>query len=237
MPLTQNSANLSTGENNKLAMAEKTVSLAVNILNGKSNVSVIEMNLTMANTLESLNLKYVFKGEEKATIAFGVVKVLVGRFMDSFGFATKMNESQLDTLTVDTLESFKYETLEDIILFFKMARTGQFGSTGRGVDSNLIYGDWFPKYLELKSIEREKKIQREQAAFKENKLTSADIKKAYEKLQSQENTFVDKVIVYVEKITDGINREQLEKLIEEWMNDPQKKPYVYHLNKKRLTIK
>lgn len=233
----QKQEKLLIGEKAKSDSIEKTVSLAVSILNGKSNLSVVEMNIQLSDTLKSYNLKSVFKGEEKATIAFGVVKVLVGRFMDSFGFSTKMNESQLDTLTVDTLESFKYETFEDIILFFKMARTGQFGSTSRGVDANLIYGDWFPKYLEMKATERERKYEKEKESYRDHKLTTEDVKRAYAKLKFKEETFIDKVIAYVEIITDGINREQLEVLIEEWMNDPDKKPYVYHLNKKRNTIK
>lgn len=194
------------------------------------------MGLSISKTFENSSIRSVFKGEN-GQIGYSVVNVLVKRFIDSFGFATKMNESQIETLTVDTLEKFSYETLQDIILFFKMARTGQFGSTGRGVDSNLIYGDWYPKYLELKSIEREKIIQKEQEQFKANQVSIEYVKKHYEKLENKNVFFVDKVIAYVEKITEGINREQLEKLIEEWMNDPKKKPYVYHLNKKRLTIK
>lgn len=206
------------------------------IISGTANLAFIEMGLSISKTFENSSIRSVFKGDN-GQIGYSVVNVLVKRFIDSFGFATKMNESQIETLTVDTLEKFSYETLLDIILFFKMARTGQFGSTGRGVDSNLIYGDWYPKYLELKSIEREKIIQKEQEQFKANQVSIEDVKKHYEKLENKNVFFVDRVIAYVEKITEGINREQLEKLIEEWMNDPQKKPYVYQLNKKRLTIK
>lgn len=210
--------------------------MARDIIQGTANLSFIEMGLSISKTFENSSIRSVFKGDN-GQIGYSVVNVLVKRFIDSFGFATKMNESQIETLTVDTLEKFSYETLQDIILFFKMARTGQFGSTGRGVDSNLIYGDWYPKYLELKSIEREKIIQKEQDSFKSNTLSIDDVKEHYKKLENKKVFFVDKVIAYVERITEGINREQLEILIEEWMNDPQKKPYVYHLNKKRLTIK
>lgn len=213
-----------------------TIELAKNILEGKANVSMIEMEVKIETNISKPNVRFVFKGES-GQIGFSVVRVLVSRFMESFGFATKMSDVQLDTLTVDTLENMQNESLEDIILFFKLARTGKFGATMRGVDSNLIYGDWFPKYLELKAEAREKAYLKEKELYKDDKLTTEDVKRAYAKLKEKENTFVDKVIAYVEKITEGINREQLEKLIEEWMNDPQKKPYVYHLNKKRLTIK
>lgn len=214
----------------------KTLDISRNIISGTTNVAMIELGLTIKNTLESPNMKSIFKGDN-GQIGFSVVNILVKRFMESFGFSTKMTETQLEVLTVDTLEKFSYESLEDIILFFKMARTGQFGSTMRGVDSNLIYGDWFPKYLELKAEEREKAYSKEKISYVRDELTVEDVKRAYAKTQKKEITFVDQVIEYVEKITNGIDRDQLEVLIDEWMNDPQKKPYIYHLNKKRLTIK
>jgi len=133
---------------------QKTLDFSKEIINGNVNVSVVEMGLTINKCLEKPNIRIVFK-DEFAQVGFSVVKVLVIRFMESFGFSTKMNDSQIDTLTVDTLEKFSYESLEDIVLFFKMARNGSFGTTNRGVDSNLIYGEWFPKYLEKKSELRE----------------------------------------------------------------------------------
>lgn len=132
----------------------------------------------MKETFENSSLRSTFKGDN-AQIAFSVVKILVERFIDSFGFSTKMSGTQIETLTVDTLEKFSFETLHDIILFFKMARNGQFGSTNRGVDSNLIYGDWYPKYLEQKSIEREKILQKEKDIHNKSVLSIEDVKKAY----------------------------------------------------------
>ncbi|MDB0600069.1 hypothetical protein PL373_02635 [Tenacibaculum maritimum] len=78
---------------------------------------------------------------------------------NSFAFATKLTDDQIDILTVDALDKFSHESLEDILLFFKMARSGKFGTTKRGVDSNLIFGEWFPMYLDLKSRERETVIE------------------------------------------------------------------------------
>ena len=119
---------------------QRTLSLSKEIISGTTNLSFVEIGLTVKDTFESSNIRSVFKGDN-GQIGFSVVNVLVKRFMDSFGFATKMSDTQIEVITVDTLEKFAFETLEDIILFFKMARNGSFGSTMRGVDSNLIFDE------------------------------------------------------------------------------------------------
>lgn len=210
-----------------------TISLSRAIVAGTAELAPLEMTLTIQDTFEQPIVRKVFSGEG-AVIGFSVVKVLVTRFIDSFGFSTKLSETQLEILTVDTIENFKYETLQDIILFFKMARSGKFGSTKRGVDSNLIFGEWFPMYMELKSDTREQIYQKEKSEMNKNLVSIEDVKKTYQKLT--EKPFLERVKSYADKITEGINREQLEVLIKEWDEDPQKKPYVQLLKVKRKTI-
>lgn len=220
------------------AKLQETLDLSKNIIQNQSIVPVIEMNLTLQTVFEKPLVRSVFK-EEAGQIGYSVVKILCSRFMDSFGFSTKMNDTQIESLTVDVLEFFSYETLEDIILFFKMARSGKLGTTNRGVDSNLILGTWAPAYLELKAIEREKIIQKEKSSHKIDQLTIEDVKKAHEKAikANSNDDFIEKVKNYVEKITNGISREHLENLILEWSNDEQKKKYLDILKRKRQTIK
>ena len=193
------------------------------------------MGLSIKNTFESPNIRSVFKAEH-GQIGYSVVSVLVKRFMDSFGFSTKMSDTQIEVLTVDTLEKFSFETLEDIILFFKMARTGKFGTTMRGVDSNLIFGEWYPMYLELKAEYREIEYQKEKVKQTVNPLSIEDIKKAYDKIQNK-GIFRQKVSNYVDKITEGITRQELEDIISEWKQDDTKKLYLDIIRLKRLIIK
>lgn len=194
---------------------------------------MIEMGLSIPQTLSKPTIRTVFKGHDQ--IAYSVVNILVNRFMDSFGFSTKLSGAQLETLTVDTLENFAYESLEDIILFFKMARTGKFGSTKKGVDSNLIYGEWYPAYLELKADERERQHQKEKSEMAKGLITAEDVHKAYQ--QAAQRTMPQRVAAYVDRITKGITRDQLEEMITEWGNDQQKKSYLDILKRKRLEIK
>lgn len=197
-------------------------------------MALIEMNLSVEQTLSKPNIRTVFKNQN-GTIGFSVVNVLVNRFINSFGFSTKLSNDQIEILTVDTLENFKYESLEDIIVFFKMARTGKFGSTMKGVDSNLIYGTWHPAYLDLKADLREQKYLKEKNALNSKKITFEDVQKTYSK--NQEKNFEKRVIDFVEEITKDIDRQILEDLIIDWEKDPARKPYLNILKKKRITIK
>ena len=216
------------------AKLQETLDLSKSIIANQGTVPMIEMSISLTTVFEKPLISSVFKNES-GQIGFSVVRVLSKRFLESFGFSTKLSDIQIDTLTVDILEYFSYETLEDIILFLKMARTGKLGSTNRGVDSNLILGVWAPAYLELKSIEREKIIQKEKQEKNNETLPIESVRKAYEKLNG--NTFEKRVLDYIDKITQNINREQLEVLILEWNNDPEKKEFIRDLKRKRLTIK
>lgn len=213
----------------------ETLDLAKNIVHGIISVSVVEMGLTIEKTINKPVIRGLFKNEN-GQIGYAVVKVLVNRFIDSFGFSNKLNESQLEILTVDTLEKFSYDSLEDIVLFFKLARSGTFGTTKRGVDSNLIFGEWFPMYMEMKAEAREREYIKNKKTITESTISIDDVKKSYEKIQVG-NTFRDRVLNYIDKITEGISRLELEDLIQAWSEDEQKKPYLRELKAKRLTIK
>ena len=212
-----------------------TLDLAKNIVAGSVSVSVLEIGLTVDKNLDKPVIRGLFKNEN-GQIGFAVVKVLVNRFIDSFGFSTKLSESQLEVLTVDTLEKFSYDSLEDIILFFKLARSGTFGTTKRGVDSNLIFGEWFPMYMEMKAEAREREYIKNKKTITESTLSIDEVKKSYEKIKPN-NSFRDRVLIYIDKITEGINRLELEDLIQAWSKDEQKKPYLRELKAKRQTIK
>lgn len=212
-----------------------TLDLAKNIVAGSVSVSVLEIGLTVDKNLDKPVIRGLFKNEN-GQIGFAVVKVLVNRFIDSFGFSTKLSESQLEVLTVDTLEKFSYDSLEDIILFFKLARSGTFGTTKRGVDSNLIFGEWFPIYMEMKAEAREREYIKNKKTITESTLSIEEVKKSYEKIKPN-NSFRDRVLIYIDKITEGINRLELEDLIQAWSEDEQKKPYLRELKAKRQTIK
>lgn len=193
------------------------------------------MSLTINETFDKAIVKSVFKGEA-GQIGFSVVNVLVTRFIDSFGFSTKLNPVQIETLTIDILESFQYESLEDIIIFLKMARTGKFGSTGRGVDSNLILGDWFPKYLDQKAKIREEIYQKEktQSLNSGNAVQEYYAKMRAKKAQEEKEA---KMKLEIDEMVKSMDRTMLEETISDWSKKEEMKPYLDYLKRKRLIVK
>ena len=215
------------------AIKTETLSLAEKITNFTVQLQIIEMRLTIDDTLEKPVLKNVFKNKEK--LAFSTIEVLVKRFLDSFGFSKKADYNQIETISIDSFEKFSYESLEDIILFFKMARRGDFGTTNKGVDSNLIFGEWFTMYLERKSIRREENHEKRKNKANEISVSYEDVKITYKK--AHEKKKLEVVKTYVDNITKNFDRQMLEDLIFDWDKDPEKKKYISILKKKRVTIK
>lgn len=215
------------------ANSERALSLSKKIIQGTAQIAQIEMGLTIADTLSKKTIRSEFKGNDG--VAYSAVYTLVNRFINSFAFSTKISKDQIESLTIDTLEHFAYESMEDIILFFKMSRTGKLGTAKRGIDASIIFGEWFPKYLELKATEREQLRTEEKKSHINNETSIADVQKTYAK--ARDKTKLQKVKDYIEKITSDMDRQLLEDTIIEWEKCPKRKPYLRHLKAKRRTIK
>lgn len=191
------------------------------------------MSLTIEKALEQPIIRSVFR-DEAGQIGFSVIRIIASRFLNSFGFSKKIDSSTIDNLTVDVLEKFSFETLDDVLIFFKMCRQGEFGTTSRGVDSNLIFGEWFQKYLELKSIAREKS-NKNTSHNESRSATDADVEYTYKKIQraKKERDISD----FVDETTKNMDRQMLEDTITEWGKHDVYKNYIHLLKLKRKTIK
>jgi hypothetical protein len=196
------------------------------------------MQLTIEKTFEKPLMYKVFKGEQEGTIAFGVVEVLMNRFIESFGFSTKPNKSIIDSMVIDALTKFQYETLDDLIIFLKMCRQGDFGTTHKGIDSNLVFGDWMPQYLSLKAEKREQMYQREKSA--QNKLDSDNAVELYyaklrkekaQKLQEQQ------MKSEIDEMVKSMDKQMLEDTILDWEKKEETKAYLPYLKTKRQIVK
>ncbi|TYP71509.1 hypothetical protein [Aquimarina intermedia] len=219
----------------KLIEKENTgIDLVEKIMSKQISIPKMEMSLTMQDVFEKPLIRSVFKGEN-SQLGFTFINGMVKRFTDSFGFSSKLSPSQIEMLTVDTLEKCAYESLEDVILFFKMARSGSFGTTTRGLDSNLIFGTWFPKYLELKADYREQSYQNEKSKLNSISVTYEDVQITYKK--NTEKKKLEKIKRHIDGITKNMDRQMLEDTITDWQKDPIKKPYVRLLKAKRKSIK
>jgi hypothetical protein len=216
------------------AKQQETLSLSKSIISGNAGLAQIEMSLTINETFSKPNLRSIFVGDF-SSVGFSVVKVLVTRFIESFAFTTKLNDDQIESLTVDTLENFAYESLQDVILFFKMCRSGKFGVAKKSVDSNLIFGEWYPKYLDKKAELREQNYNTQKNERNSTPITMEDVKKSYAK--TDKKNFKKRVENYIDRITKNMDRQLLEDTITDWSRDPERKPYLDLLKRKRKTIK
>lgn len=111
----------------------------------KFELTKIERSLTIEKCV-SAPLLINQKANENELIKS--IYVIILRFNELVNVGRKMNEDQMITLASDLFERFGTESLEDIMLFFKMARNGEFGDLYR-LDSIVILS-WVPKYLEMK---------------------------------------------------------------------------------------
>lgn len=218
------------------AKQQKALSLANTVVNEPAKLSVLEMNLTISEVFTKPTIRQAFKGNELGTVIYGVVNSLLNRFLEAFAFTQKLTKSQIDILTVSTLENFEYETLEDVILFFKMARMGQLGVAKKSVDANLLFGEWLPIYLEKKATEREVYLNKKRQEYMDN---SAEAMKFYERQKAKKEAERKKQEFqnYINELTKDMDRQMLEDMIFDWQKDPKRRPYVNELKKKRKEIK
>ena len=195
---------------------------------------MIEMQLSIEDTISKPVIRSVFKGETGGTLIFSVAKVLVSRFVNSFAFSIKLNDEQIERLTVDLLTHFEYESLEDIIIFLKMARSGKFGIAKSQITANLLFGDWFPLYLEQKADVREQSYREQKGLQNSKPTTDHDVMVTYKKMHDR--VMERKVDNYIDEITKTMDRQMLEDTILSWSKDSATKNYVEKLKLKRKTI-
>ena len=211
----------------------KILSFSKTIVSGTAKLAQYEKSLTLKSVFEKPTLRKAF--EKNDNVAYAVVHVLVNRFLDSFAFTQKLNESQIEIITVDTLDHFKYDSLEDIILFFRMARTGKFGQAKKSIDSNMIFSDWFVQYMEIKAQERERLIQQQNAQSSGGGASKEQLMHTYSKIievrkQRKRQEYIDALVV-------NMDRQMLEDTITDWSKDARYVNLVKLLKEKRRVIK
>ncbi|MCT4698476.1 hypothetical protein [Tenacibaculum haliotis] len=193
------------------------------------------MSLTIPDVFTKPIIRSAFKGNELGTLAFSTMSVLVNRLLDSFAFTQKLNPTQIDILTVTALEKFEYETLEDVIIFFKMARSGAFGAAKKSLDANLLFGDWLPQYLDLKAQEREVFKNKEKGAYMDNSTDAVNYYKNRKRIEEKARKQQEE-INQVNRITEYFDRQMLEDLITDWSKKPLFISGVKLLKKKRKEL-
>ena len=124
-------------------------------------ITMFEKNLTVA---DAMNKGVMIRSFLKTAGEKNIVKCLsylIMRASAFFNVGSNFSVSQANVMAMDLLEVFEYETMEDVMMMFKLGRQGKIGGKIFRLDSNVVFNEWVPDYLELKAIEREKGYQKE----------------------------------------------------------------------------
>lgn len=224
-------------KNYLLSFVQPTTAELVMLLVNQDKIELaqFERQINLQKAIDGTTLRKLSKTLDNKNLT-KILVFLITRFSANFNVGKKFNEEQAIIMAMDLIDSFGYETIEDVLLMFKMARTGRIGD-GKDfkLDSQTVFHKWIPEYLELKIDYRQQLHNRQKELIKENTLTLADVKKEYNKLSAQQKE--NKINERIDEITKGFTREMLENLIVQWQNDDTKTKYLRYLTKKRLTIK
>lgn len=110
----------------------------------------------------------------------------------TFKFSENMDLSQATILASDLISYFKHESLEDIVLMFKMIRQGELGSGKGRLDHDVVFTVFVPAYLEKKAEIREKQMMNEKKKFNESSGEMSDYAK--QKFEELSNILYVKII-------------------------------------------
>lgn len=118
-------------------------------------LAIYEKKMTIEKAMEGTSLRLLSKTIDEKNLVKTLV-YFINRFSANFNVGKKFTPTQAITMALDLTEIFAYETIEDVMLMLKMARTGQIGD-GKDfkLDSQTVFHKWIPEYLELKALKRE----------------------------------------------------------------------------------
>lgn len=153
-----------------------------------NSIVAIEQSLTVADSV--LNSPLLMSEGKKPAAIKQIIKIIeffltvVGKQMEKF---------QIQVLAGDLYDAFWTDTIDDIILMFKMARKGDFGKIFK-LDHFTIM-EWVPQYMNVKSEERERLIQKakeQRQKSKEDVPMSDEARQRFEELEKRLTTAQEK---------------------------------------------
>lgn len=116
----------------------------------------LEQEISVIKSIEEFPL--ISKQGEKRELVRQIIRI-VEFFLEVTGKSLELY--QIQVLSGDLYEKFKYDTIEDIIMMFKMARQGEFGKIYDCKPPEIL--TWVNYYLDHKAQEREKLIGKQKA--------------------------------------------------------------------------
>lgn len=132
-----------------------------------NEISKIEQSLTMKESLKSGEL--IVSQGSKTDVIIEIIKV-IEFYLEITG--KKLEIYQIRILAGDLYDKFKNDTLEDLILLFKMIRTGDLGKPPYTDNFHEKIMSYVPMFFDYKSSERERLIKIKKRKLQENDKTT-----------------------------------------------------------------
>lgn len=140
----------------------------------------IEQSITVADALQQSPL---IQCEGKKINVIKQIIRIIEFYLEVTG-NKKLESYQVQVLAGDLYDRFRTDTVDDIILLFKMMRTGELGKIGYAESFNEKLAAHIELYMLHKSEEREKLINRQKRRLKERDTNSAPMtQEALEKFE------------------------------------------------------
>jgi hypothetical protein len=141
----------------------------------------VEQSLSVQESIETgIVLANIVRDKQNRISVIEQICKIVEYFQELTNVSKKMEAFQIQVLAGDLLDAFTGDTIEDIILMFKMARKGDFGQIYR-IDSLVIMG-WVSQYLDHKADERERLYRKQEGQRKKEEQSTDVSDKTIEKL-------------------------------------------------------
>lgn len=145
-------------------------------------IALQEKRITPAAALQATHISELRKTQSDKAILLSIRAIILNT-AQTLKYAEKMTTVVATTLAADVMELFKNESLEDVLLMFKMARQGKLGKTDGRLDADIVFKVLVPNYMLYKAELREKQYQQEKKAEQERQRSEpvAPIPEKYKK--------------------------------------------------------
>ncbi|RQO37931.1 hypothetical protein DBR39_13665 [Chryseobacterium sp. KBW03] len=145
-------------------------------------IAKIEQSLTIKDSIKAGEL--IMKQGSKVDVVIEIIKIIE--------FYLKITGKELEIYQVrvlagDLYDKFRTDTVEDLILFFKMIRTGDLGKLKYYDNFHDKIMSYVPQYFQYKSEQREKMIEAKKKQFKKKADQTQMSEEAYNKFTELQN--------------------------------------------------
>ncbi len=151
----------------------------------RQEISLKERDVNLSKNLETKTISEIEADDTIPQMQLIIItREVILKTARTLKYAEKMDDQTANQLASDLLETFKNESIEDIILMFKWVRQGKCGETRGRLDADTINSVIIPTYLDYKSELREKQYQRKKFS-KSNEPISPEAVEKFSQLSAQ----------------------------------------------------